>query len=66
MDRVILLSPTLLSRPGAPELKRGATVYLGDEFCIHKQASFADFSAVRELTGKNPALLSTLLTEPAF
>lgn len=66
MDRAILLSPTLLSRPGAPDLKKGATVYLGDEFCIHKQASFADFAAVRKLTGEDPVLLSTLLTEPAF
>ncbi|MDD2805685.1 MAG: hypothetical protein PHV33_09030 [Elusimicrobiales bacterium] len=66
MDRAILLSPGLISGPRAAELGKGATVYLGDEFCIHKQASFADFAAVRERTGKNPVLLSTLLTEPAF
>ncbi|OGR77374.1 MAG: hypothetical protein A2X32_04185 [Elusimicrobia bacterium GWC2_64_44] len=66
MDRAILLSPALLCGPRAPELKKGATVYLGDEFCIHKQASFADFAAAREKTGKNPVLVSTLLTEPAF
>ncbi len=66
MDRAILLSPTLISRRGTPELIKGATVYLGDEFCIHKQASFRDFAAVRKLSGKNPVLLSTLLTEPAF
>ncbi len=66
MDRAILLSPTLISGRGTPELVKNATVYLGDEFCIHKQPSFRDFAAVRKLSGRNPVLLGTLLTEPAF
>lgn len=66
MDTAILLSPSLINKRGAPELVKNATVYLGDEFCIHKQPSFADFAAVRKLTGKTPVLLSTLLTEPAL
>lgn len=66
MDRAILLSPALISGPGAPELAKGSLVYLGDEFCIHKQPSFADFSAAGKLTGRAPVLVSTLLTDPAF
>jgi len=66
MDTAILLSPSLINRPGAPKLVKNATVYLGDEFCIHKQPSFADFAAVRKLTGKAPVLVGTLLTESAF
>lgn len=66
MDRAILLSPALISGPGAPELAKGALVYLGDEFCIHKQPCFADFSAVKKLAGRAPVLVSTLLTDPAF
>jgi len=66
MEKAIILSPSQIRRRGALELIKGATVYLGDEFCIHKQPSFADFSAARKLTGKTPVLLSTLLTEPAL
>ena len=66
MEKAIILSPSLVNRPGIPELIKNKTVYLGDEFCIHKQPSFRDFSVVKALTGKNPVLLSTLLTDPAM
>ena len=66
MEKAIILSPSLINRQSTLELIKGATVYLGDEFCIHKQPSFADFTAARKLTGKHPVLLSTLLTEPAL
>jgi len=66
MDQAIILSPSLASERGARELVRNSIVYLGDEFCIHKQPSFAAFEALRKLTGRRPVLLSTILTEPAF
>lgn len=66
MDQAIVLSPSRAYEPGARELIKNALVYLGDEFCIHKQPSFADFAAVRKLTGRAPVLLSTLLTDPAL
>ncbi len=66
MDQAIILSPSLAAESGVKELIGKRTVYLGDEFCIHKQPSFADFAALKELTGKSPVLLSTLLTENAF
>ena len=66
MDQAIILSPSLAAESGVKELIGERTVYLGDEFCIHKQPSFADFAALKELTGKSPVLLSTLLTENAF
>jgi hypothetical protein len=64
MEKAIILSPSRICRPGALKLINGATVYLGDEFCAHKQPSFRDFAAARELTGRNPVLVSSLLTEP--
>lgn len=66
MDQAIILSPSLAARGGAKEQIGRRTVYLGDEFCVHKQPSFADFAALKKLTGKPPVLLSTLLTENAF
>lgn len=66
MEKAIIISPSLVRRSGALELIKGATVYLGDEFCGHKQPSFSDFLAARDLTGKAPVLLSALLTEPAL
>ncbi|OGR45265.1 MAG: hypothetical protein A2X35_03200 [Elusimicrobia bacterium GWA2_61_42] len=66
MEKAIIISPSLVSRPGTLKLIKGATVYLGDEFCIHKQPSFADFAAVQKLTGRRPVIVSTLLTEPAL
>lgn len=66
MEKAIILSPFLVNRPDTPELIKGHTVYIGDEFCIHKQPSFSDALAVEKLTGKFPVLLSGLLTEPAL
>ncbi|OGS07517.1 MAG: hypothetical protein A2270_09635 [Elusimicrobia bacterium RIFOXYA12_FULL_51_18] len=66
MEKAIILSPSLINQKSTLELIKGAMVYLGDEFCIHKQPSFADFTSARKLTGATPVLLSTLLTEPAL
>lgn len=66
MEKAIILSPSRLRLPGALELINGARLYLGDEFCFHKQPAYADFEAARELTGKTPALVSSLLTETAL
>lgn len=66
MEKAIILSPSQLRRRGALELIDGATVYLGDEFCSHKQPTFADFAAARGLLGRNPVIISSLLTEPAL
>lgn len=65
MEKATVLNPSQLAKSAAG-LKKAGTVYLGDEFCIHKQPSFADFAAVKKLTGRNPVLLSTLLNEPAL
>jgi len=66
MEKALILSPSLRAKYGAAALKKYDTVCLGDEFCIHKQPSFADLAAVKKLTGKTPVLVSTLLTEPAL
>ena len=66
MEKAIIISPSQINRPGTLELIKRATVYVGDEFCIHKQPSFADLCAAKKLTGKFPVIVSTLLTEPAL
>ncbi|OGR45267.1 MAG: hypothetical protein A2X35_03210 [Elusimicrobia bacterium GWA2_61_42] len=66
MAQAIILSPSLAAESGAQKLIKNSLVYLGDEFCIHKQPAFSGFEAVTRLTGRRPALLSTLLTDPAF
>lgn len=66
MEKALILSPSLRAKYGAAGLKKYDVVCLGDEFCIHKQPAFADFAAVKKLTGKAPVLVSTLLTEPAL
>lgn len=64
MEKALILSPFLRAKYGAAALKKYDTVCLGDDFCMHKQPAFADFEAVRKITGRPPVLVSTLLTEP--